>query len=64
MKFVKRIRKVQKEVGAVLTKVQEEMKRQVNRGKKEAEEWKVGNRVMLSTKDLVFKERLAKKLVN
>jgi len=64
MKFVKRIRKVQKEVGAVLTKVQEEMKRQVNRGKKEAEEWKVGNRVMLSTKDLVFKERLAKKLVD
>ena len=40
------------------------MKRQVNRGKKEAEEWKVGNRVMLSTKDLVFKERLAKKLVD
>jgi len=64
MKFVKRIRKVQKEVGAVLTKVQEEMKRQVDRGRKEAEEWKVGNRVMLSTKDLVFKERLAKKLVD
>jgi len=26
--------------------------------------WKAGNRMMLSTKDLVFKERLAKKLVN
>jgi len=27
------------------------------------EEWKKGDRVMLSTKDLVFKERLARKLV-
>ena len=28
------------------------------------EVWKVGNTVMLSTKDLVFEERLAKNLVN
>ena len=27
-------------------------------------EWKVGDKVMLSMKDLVFKERLAKKLVD
>jgi len=27
------------------------------------EEWKKGNKVMLSTKDLVFKKRLARKLV-
>ena len=26
--------------------------------------WKKGNKVMLSTKDLVFKERLTKKLVD
>jgi len=40
------------------------MKRQVDRERKEAEEWKVGDRVMLSTKDLIFKERLARKLVD
>ena len=34
IEFVKRIRKVQEKVGAVLMKVQEEMKRQVDRGKK------------------------------
>jgi len=40
------------------------MKRQADRGRKEMEEWKKGDRVMLSTKDLVFKERLVKKLVD
>ena len=40
------------------------MKRQTDRGRKEAEVWKVENRVMLSTKDLVFKERPVKRLVN
>jgi len=40
------------------------MKRQANRGRKEAKEWKVGDKVMLSMKDLVFKERLVKKLVD
>jgi len=54
--FVKRMRRVQKEAGAALMKVQEEMKRQADKGRKEAEEWKVRDRVMLSTKDLVFKE--------
>jgi len=38
------------------------MKRQADRGRREAENWKVGNSVMLNTKDLVFKERLAKNL--
>jgi len=64
MEFVERMRKVQEEVGAALMKVQEEMKRQADRGRKEVEEWKVGDRVMLSTKDLMFKERLARKLVD
>ena len=32
--------------------------------RKEVDEWKVGDRVMLSTKDLVFKERSTKKLVD
>ena len=40
------------------------MKRQVDRGRKEVEEWKIGDKVMLSTKDLIFKKRLVKKLVD
>jgi len=40
------------------------MKRQADRGRKKAKEWKVGDKVMLSMKDLVFKERLVKKLVD
>ena len=47
-----------------MARVQEKIKRQANRERKEAEEWKVGDRVILSTKNLVFKERLAKKLVD
>ena len=38
------------------------MKRYADRGRKETEEWKKGDRVLLSTKDLVFKERPSKKL--
>ena len=64
MEFVKRIKKVYEEAGAALKKVQEDMKKQADRGRKETEDWKKGNRVMLSTKDLVFKERLARKLVD
>ena len=51
-------------IEAVLTRVQEKIKRQADRERKEAEKWKVGDSVMLSTKDLMFKKRLAKKLVN
>ena len=40
------------------------MKQQENRERKKAEVWKVEVKVMLSMKDLVFKERLAKKLVD
>ena len=40
------------------------MKRQADRGRKETEDWKKGDRVLLSMKDLVFKERLVKKLVD
>jgi len=35
----------------------------VNRRYKEVEEWKKGYKVMLSTKNLVYKERLVKKLI-
>ena len=64
MEFAERIWKIQEEAGAVLMKAQEEMKRQTDRGRKEVEKWKVENRVMLSMKDLVFKERLVRKLVD
>ena len=47
-----------------MVRAQEEMKRQVDRERKEVKKWKIGDRVILSMKDLVFKERLAKKLVD
>jgi len=46
MEFVEKMKKVHKEVGAALKKVQEDMRRQVNRGRKETENWKKGNRIM------------------
>ena len=61
--FVERIKKVHKEAGAALKKAQENMKRQADRKMKETKDWKK-DRVLLSTKDLVFKERPAKKLVD
>jgi len=39
------------------------MKKYADRGRKESEVWKKGDRVLLSTKDLVFKERSSKKLM-
>ena len=62
--FMKRMRQVQEEAEAVLKKAQEDMKKQVDKARKETEKWKKGDRVMLSIKDLVFKERLARKLVD
>jgi len=60
--FVERMKKVHEEAGAALKKTQEEIKRYADQGRKETEEWKKGDRVMLSTKDLVFKERPVRKL--
>jgi len=62
--FVESMKKVHEEAGAVLKKAQEEMKRQADRRRKETKDWKRGNQVMLSTRDLVFKERPARKLVD
>ncbi len=47
-----------------MKKMQEDMKRQTDKGRKESEVWKKSNRVLLSTKDLVFKEKLVRKLVD
>ena len=51
-------------MGTALKKAQEEIKRQVDKRRKEAEEWKKEDKVMLSIKDLALKERPAKKLVD
>ena len=56
------MRKFQEEVGIALRKAQEKMKKQVDRGRIEVEEQKKEDKVILSIKDLVFKERLVKKL--
>jgi len=62
-KFVEKMKKVQEETEATLRKTQEEMKRYADRERKKAEVWKREDRVLLSTKDLVFKERPSKKLM-
>ena len=62
--FVERMKKMHEEAGVVLKKTQEDMKKQADQRRKETEDWKRGDRVMLSTKDLVFKERPARKLVD
>jgi len=62
IEFVERMRRVQEEAGAILRKAQEEIKQQVDKGRREVEIWKKEDKVMLSTKDLVFRERPTKKL--
>ena len=56
MKFVKRMKKVHEEAGVALKKVQKDMKRQADRRRKETKDWKKRDKVILSTKNLVFKE--------
>jgi len=51
-KFIERMRKIQEKAKAVLGKAQEEMKKFANRKKREEEEYRVGDLVLLSTKDL------------
>jgi len=63
MEFVERMKKVHEEAEATLKKTQEEMKRYADRSRKEMEKWEKGDRVLLSTKDLVFKERPVRKLM-
>jgi len=53
-KFAERMRKVQKEARTVLQKAQEDMKRYADRQRGEVEKYKVGNLVLLSTKDLKY----------
>ena len=62
--FVERMKKVHEETRMALKKVQENIKRQVDKGRRESKNWKKGDRVLLNTKDLMFKEILARKLVD
>jgi len=64
-KFAERMKKIQEEAKAVLGKVQEEIKKFANRKRREEEEYKVEDLVLLSTKDLKWqmKGRRSEKLI-
>ena len=62
--FVERMKKIQENTGMALRKAQEEIKWQADGGRMEVKKQKKGDKIMLSTKYLVFKERLARKLVD
>jgi len=51
-KFVERMKKIQEKAKVALGKVQEEMKKFTNRKREEGEKYRVGDLVLLSTKDL------------
>jgi len=53
-KFVERMQEIQGEAKMVLSKVQEDMKKYVDRHRGEVEEYRVGDLVLLSTKDLKY----------
>ena len=53
-KFAERMKKVQEEAKAVLQKAQENIKQHVDIERGEAEEYRVGDLVLLSTKDLKY----------
>ena len=68
-KFMTKMKEIQEEAKAVLEKVQEEMKRYIDRKRAEVDEYRVGDLVMLSTKDLKYQmvsrrmEKLTKRFV-
>jgi len=53
-RFVERMKNVQEEAKAALQKAQEEIKRYTDRERGEVEEYRVGDLVLLSTKDLKY----------
>jgi len=53
-KFVDKMRNIQEEAKVALQKAQEDMKWYADRERGEVEEYKVGNLVLLSTKDLKY----------
>jgi len=63
-KFIKKMKEIQEEAKAVLGKAQADMKKYANRKRLDVEGYKVGDLVMLSTKDLKYQmvERRTEKL--
>jgi len=53
-KFVTKMKEIQEKAKAVLRKAQGEMKRYIDKKRAEVNEYKVGDLVMLSTKDLKY----------
>jgi len=68
-KFIEKIKEIQKEAKAILGKVQEKMKKYANRKRGEANDYKVGDLVMVNTKDLKYQmvrkrtEKLTKRFI-
>jgi len=63
-KFVERMKEIQEEAKAALRKAQENMRKYADKKRSDADEYKVGDLVMLSTKDLKYQmvERRTEKL--
>jgi len=53
-KFVEKMKKIQEEVKVALRKAQEDMRKYANKKRSDADGYKVGDLVMLSTKDLKY----------
>jgi len=53
-KFMEKMKEIQEEAKVVLRKVQEDIRKYADRKRSDAEEYKVGDLVMLSTKDLKY----------
>jgi len=68
-KFIEKIKEIQEEAKAILGKIQEEMKRYIDKRRAEVDDYKVGDLVMLSTKDLKYQivgrrtEKLTEKFI-
>ena len=63
--FTREMKNRHEKVKSALAKLQEEMKRQVDRNRKKAEEYRVGDKVLISTKDfpMEWMKRLMRKLI-
>jgi len=53
-KFIEKMKEIQKKAKVVLSKVQEEMKKYIDKKRAEVNNYKVGDLVMLNTKDLKY----------
>jgi len=62
--FIEKIKKIQEEAKAALGRAQEEIKKYIDRKRGEVDNYKIGDLVMLSTKDLKYQmvRRRAEKL--